>query len=158
MTLTEAIARLRRACHDLSDEYTTADCLAFLNEAVQETAVLLASLRYPPLIRETILTSGDRLPDDCIAPVGVHPYRLTSGRVQLTDGHERITLRYYSAPPRLTEDDALPYDDTICEAILLAAVIRALRQNEYDTSAEEAHLANLRAALAAALGAKGRSA
>lgn len=155
MTISDAIARMKRASHDISGEYTTAECLAFLNEAVQETAVLLSALRYAPLIRETILTSGDPLPSDFLSAVGVHPYRMISGTVQLTDGRGQMTLRYYGAPPLLTEQDTLPFDEAICETILLAAVIRALRQNEYDTSAEEAHLANLRNALANTLGAKG---
>lgn len=158
MTINEAIARLKRTVRDLSDEYTNADCLAFLNEALQETAVLLASLRYAPLIRETVLTGGDPLPTDFLSPVGTHPYRLTGGKVRLTDGRDTITLRYYSAPPLLTAADTLPYSPAICETILCAAAIRALRQNEYDTSAEEAHLAELRTALAATLTAKGRPA
>ena len=155
MTISDAIAQVKRACHDISGEYTNAECLAFLNEAVQETAVLLASLRYAPLIRETILTSGDKLPSDFLSAVGTHPYRLTGSCVRLTDGREQMTLRYYGAPPLLTEHDTLPYEPAVCESVVLAAVIRALRQNEYDTSAEEAHLAALRTAPGNVLGAKG---
>lgn len=151
MTISEAISYLRRAVHDISDEYSTADYLTYLNEAVQETAVLLASLRYAPLIRETILSNGDPLPSDFLAPVGYHPYRLTEGKVSLDSDRTHITLRYYGAPQKLTATDTLPFTPAITEAVLLTAVIRALRHNEYDTSAEEAHLANLRTALAATL-------
>lgn len=155
MTISEAISYVRRAVHDGSDEYSETDYLAYLNEAVQETAVLLASLRYAPLIRETILTNGDPLPSDFLSAVGYHPYRLTENTVSLSEGRTHLTLRYYAAPPLLTAGDALPFPPAIEEAVLLAAIIRALRHNEYDTSAEEAHLANLRTALASALGARG---
>lgn len=156
MTITEAISRIKRAGHDISGEYSDAECLAFLNDAVEETAVLLASLRYAPLIRETILTDGDALPTDYISSVGVHPYRLSENTIRLTGGHTQMTLRYYAAPPALAEGGTLPFDNpTVIESVICAAIIRALRQNEYDTSAEEAHLANLRNALAAAFGAKG---
>ena len=155
MTISEAISYMRRAVHDVSDEYSETDYLTFLNEAVRETAVLLASLRYAPLIRETILTNGDTLPSDFLLSVGCHPYRLTEGKVRLDGGHTQLTLRYYGAPQELTASDTLPFTPAITEAVLLTAVIRALRHNEYDTSAEEAHLANLRTALAATLAPKG---
>ena len=152
MTISEAISHIKRAVHDRSSEYSDAELLTFLNDAVRETAVLLASLRYAPLIRETILTSGDGLPNDFLSAVGSHPYRLNEGKVRLLDGRTQLTLRYYALPRTLTAGDTLPFSPAIEETVLLAAVIRALRHNEYDTSAEEAHLANLRAALASALG------
>lgn len=155
MTISEAISYVRRAVHDESDEYSEADYLAYLNEAVQETAVLLASLRYAPLIRETNLTDGDPLPSDFLSSVGYHPYHLSEGKVRLSKGRTHLTLRYYSAPMQLSAEGTLPFPPAITEAILLAATIRALRHNEYDTSAEEAHLANLRTALASALGTRG---
>ncbi len=155
MTISEAISYMKRAVHDVSDEYSEADLLTFLNEAVQETAVLLASLRYAPLIRETILTDGDALPSDFLSAVGYHPYRLAEGKVSLDGGRTQLTLRYYGAPNELKADDTLPFTPAIREAVLLTATIRALRHNEYDTSAEEAHLANLRTALAATLAPKG---
>ena len=151
MTISEAISYIKRAVHDTSDEYSDADCLTFLNEAVRETAVLLASLRYAPLIRETILTNGDALPSDFLSPVGKHPYHLTEGKIRLDDGRTHLTLRYYGAPKQLCATDTLPFTPAIEETVLLTAVIRALRHNEYDTSAEEAHLANLRTALGATL-------
>ena len=151
MTISEAISYLRRAVHDSSDEYSEAEYLAYLNEAVQETAVLLASLRYAPLIRETIVTNGDALPSDFLSAVGHYPYALSGNTVSLNGDRTHLTLRYYSAPPPLSADDTLPFPPAIEEAVLLAATVRALRHNEYDTSAEEAHLANLRTALSAAL-------
>ncbi len=152
MTISEAISYIKRAVHDTSDEYSEGDLLAYLNEAVRETAVLLASLRYAPLIRETILTNGDPLPSDFLSAVGRHPYHLSGDRVILHEGRTHLTLRYYAAPPTLTAGDEFPFTPAIEETVLLAATVRALRHNEYDTSAEEAHLANLRTALASALG------
>ena len=152
MTISEAISYMKRAVHDSSDEYSDADYLAFLNEAVQETAVLLTSLRYAPLIRETILTNGDTLPSDFLSSVGKHPYHLTEGKISLDDNRPHLTLRYYGAPPKLSADDTIPFSPAITETILLTAIIRALRHNEYDTTAEEAHLANLRTAIGATLG------
>ncbi len=155
MTISEAISYIRRAVHDSSDEYSEAEYLAFLNEAVQETAVLLASLRYAPLIRETILTNGDPMPPDFLSAVGCHPYHLSENTVSLHGGRTHLPLRYYAAPPLLTADDTLPFPPAIEEAVLLAATVRALRHNEYDTSAEEAHLSALRTALGNTLAGKG---
>lgn len=151
MNITDCIARIRTAVHDISDEYTDEECLSFLNEAVQETAQLLASLRYAPLISETHLTDGDPLPNDYLCSAGIHPYRLTDGKIFLTDGQTHMTLRYYAAPAPLTLNGTLPFDSTMNEAVILAATIRALRQNEYDTTAEQAHLAALRQGIALAL-------
>jgi hypothetical protein len=36
MQVEKAIARLKAAGHDISDEYSTEDCIGFLNTAVQE--------------------------------------------------------------------------------------------------------------------------
>lgn len=155
MNISDCIARIRSAVHDISDEYTDAQCLAFLNDAVQETAHLLCTLCYAPLIRETILTDGDALPSDFIASVGTHPYRLTGGKVTLTGGEDRMTLRYYGAPASLTAGGTLPFEGAIAEAVIVGATIRALRQNEYDTTAEQSHLDTLRQAIALSLGAKG---
>lgn len=155
MNISDCISRIRSSIHDISGEYTDAECLAFLNDAVQETAVLLASLRYSPLIAETVLTEGDALPSNYIADVGVHPYRLTGGRVQLSGSLSSLKLRYYAAPAPLTISDTLPFTPLFDEVILLAATIRALRRNEYDTSAEEAQLTSLRQGLALSLGEKG---
>lgn len=151
MNISDCISRIRRSVHDISGEYTDEECLGFLSDAVQETAQLLASLKYAPLIRETILTTGDRLPSDFLASVGTHPYRLTDGRVHLTGERERMTLRYYGAPAPLTLGGTLPFAAPLDEAVILAATIRALKRNEYDTSAEEAQLASLRQAFALSL-------
>lgn len=155
MNISDCIDRIRLAVHDISDEYTDAQCLAFLNDAVQETAQLLCTLRYAPLIRETILTDGDALPSDFLASVGTYPYRAVGGKVSLTGGTDRMTLRYYAAPAPLTLDGSLPFESALDEAVIVAATIRALRQNEYDTTAEQSHLDALRQALALSLGAKG---
>lgn len=151
MNITDCIARIRAAVHDISGEYTDEECLTFLNDAVQETAQLLASLRYAPLISETHLTDGDPLPNDYLCSAGIYPYRLTDGKVFLTDGQTHMTLRYYATPAPLTLTGTLPFDRTMDEAVILAATIRALRQNEYDTTAEQAQLASLRQGIALAL-------
>lgn len=151
MNVSDCIDRIRRAVHDISTEYTDEECLSYLNDAVQETAQLLASLRYAPLIAETILTDGDAFPRDHLASVGTHPYRLTDGKVCLTNGQSRMTLRYYRAPAPLALGDTLPFVPALNEIVTLGATIRALRRNEYDTSAEDAQLSALRQAFALAL-------
>ena len=51
MNVKDAIARLKSAARDISDEYSTEACLEFINTAIQQVASLLIAAKWPVLAR-----------------------------------------------------------------------------------------------------------
>lgn len=153
MNISTAIARIKAAGHDISDEYTKERCLEFLNTALQQTSSLLISAKYPALVRETTLRQGDTVPENYMQSAGLYPLRMTNGSVEILDDATEVRFRYWATPPLLTEDDKeLPYQhDAINEVIVKAAIILALNENEYDVSADNSILTALQEAVSAAM-------
>lgn len=153
MTVEEAVARLKSATHDISDEYSDEDCLSFLNGAIQQVSSLLIGARWPALVQEMNVHEGETLPTNYMQPCGTYPLRMTEGVAHITDGSEFVRFRYFATPPTiegLTGD--LPYNHTaINDIIVRTAVMLALNQNEYDISQDSAILQSLQQAVAAGM-------
>ncbi len=153
MTVEEAVARLKYATHDISDEYSDDDCLSFLNGAVQQVSALLIGARWPALVKEMNVHEGETLPTNYMQPCGTYPLRMTEGTAHITDGSEFVRFRYFATPPTidsLTGD--MPYNHTaINDIIVRTAVMLALNQNEYDISQDSAILQSLQQAVAAGM-------
>lgn len=153
MTVEEAIARLKHATHDISDEYSDEDCLAFLNGAVQQVSSLLISAKWPALVKEMSVHEGETLPRNYMQPCGTYPLRMTDGVVHITDGTEYVRFRYFATPPTIdSRIGDMPYNHTaINDIIVRTAILLALNQNEYDISQDTAILQSLQQAIAAGM-------
>ena len=153
MKISTAIARIKAAGHDISDEYTNERCLEFINTALQQTSSLIISARYPALVKETLVREGDTLPQNYMQAAGTYPLRMTNNKVELLDDEDAVRFRYWATPEALTEDDTdLPYPhDAINEVIVKAAIILALNENEYDVTADNSILSALQEAISAAM-------
>lgn len=153
MKASTAIARIKSATHDISDEYSTEKCIGFLNTAIQQTAALLISARWPSLAKETDIREGDSLPPNYMGPCGTYPIRMTEGRAHIIDGSEYIRFRYFATPPNIeNEDEDLPFNhDAINDVVIKAAVILALNENEYDITQDSSILTSLQQAISSGI-------
>ena len=52
MNVEQAIARIKAATHDISDEYSNERCIEFLNTATQEIGGMLCAAKWPPMAQE----------------------------------------------------------------------------------------------------------
>lgn len=155
MKVSTAIARIKAAGHDISDEYTNERCLEFINTALQQTSSLLIAAKYPTLVLETTLHNGDTVPQNYMQAAGYYPLRMTNNKVELIDEEDTdgVRFRYWATPEALTETDTdLPYPhDAINEVIVKAATIIALNENEYDVTTDNSILSALQEAIASAM-------
>lgn len=151
----DAIAMIKRAGHDISDEYTSEECIVYLNIAIQQVASLLAEGRYTPLIKEITLHDEESLPKNFMRAAGTYPMRITDGKVKFLEDDNEIRFRYFSTPDLLTETSTvMPFEhDAINQAIVRGAIILALNENEYDLNQDTALWQSLKNAIAGGLGA-----
>lgn len=151
----DAIAMIKRAGHDISDEYTSEECIVYLNIAIQQVASLLAEGRYTPLIKEITLHDEESLPKNFMRAAGTYPMRITDGKVKFLEDDTEIRFRYFSTPDLLTETSTvMPFEhDAINQAIVRGAIILALNENEYDLNQDTALWQSLKNAIAGGLGA-----
>jgi hypothetical protein len=153
MTIEQAIARIKSATHDISDEYSDDDCLSFLNGAMQQVSSLLIGAKWPALAKEMLVHEGDTLPTNYMKPCGTYPLRMTDGEVHITDGSESVRFRYFATPPTIEDVTGdMPYNHTaINDIIVRTAVMLALNQNEYDISQDTAIIQAIEQAVAAGM-------
>ena len=153
MEVEDAVVRIKNAGHDISNEYATDRCIAFLNNSIQQIAGLLVSMRYPQIVQQTDLHTGDTLPKNFIRTAGTYPIRITNGKVDIVDGSESVSVRYFATPTLVsTTKDKMPYEhDGINEVIVRGAILLALNENEYDISQDRALYNNLQQAIAAGM-------
>ena len=153
MEVEDAVVRIKNAGHDISNEYATDRCIAFLNNSIQQIAGLLVSMKYPQIVQQTDLHTGDSLPKNFIRTAGTYPIRITNGKVDIVDGTESVSVRYFATPTLVsTTKDKMPYEhDGINEVIVRGAILLALNENEYDISQDSALYNNLQQAIAAGM-------
>lgn len=150
MEVEEAVVRIKNAGHDISNEYATDRCIAFLNNSIQQIAGLLVTMRYPQIVQSTTLRTGDTLPKNFIRTAGTYPIRITNGKVDIVNDAENVTVRYFATPTLVeTTKDKMPYEhDGINEIIVRGAILLALNENEYDITQDNALYNNLQQAIA----------
>ena len=152
MKVKDAIARLKSATHDISDEYSTEACLEFINTAIQQVASLLISAKWPVLANETIIRDGDKLPHNYMGACGTYPLRMTENAAVITDGSDSVRFRYFATPDLVGETDNMPFDhEAINSVILRTAILLALNENEYDVSQDSSIVESLKQAVSAGM-------
>ena len=155
LLVSDAIQMIKRAGHDISDEYTTEECIVYLNIAIQQVASMLANGKYKPMVKEITLHNGESLPKNYMRAAGTYPMRITDGKVTFLEDDAEIRFRYFSTPNLLDANTkTMPYEhDAINQAIVRGAIILALNENEYDLSQDTALWQSLQTAIAGGLGA-----
>lgn len=152
MKVKDAIARLKSATHDISDEYSTDACLEFINTAIQQVASLLIAAKWPVLANETIIRDGDKLPHNYMGACGTYPLRMTENAAVITDGSDSVRFRYFATPDLVGETDNMPFDhEAINSVILRTAILLALNENEYDVSQDSSIVESLKQAVSAGM-------
>lgn len=148
MKVKDAIARLKSATHDISDEYSTEACLEFINTAIQQVSSLLIAARWPVLAKEINIRDGDKLPHNYMGACGTYPLRMTANEAHIIDGSPYVRFRYFATPDLVGEDDDMPFDHEAINAIILrSAIILALNENEYDVSQDSNILSSIQQAV-----------
>lgn len=148
MKVKDAIARLKSATHDISDEYSTEACLEFINTAIQQVSSLLIAARWPVLVKEVDIRDGDKLPHNYMGACGTYPIRMTANEAHIIDGSPYVRFRYFATPDLVKEDDDMPFDHEAINAIILrSAIILALNENEYDISQDSNILSSIQQAV-----------
>lgn len=152
MKVSEAITRIKHSTHDISGEYSTEECLDFINSAIQQVSSLLIAARYPSLVQEVYLTDGDSVPDNYMNVCGTYPLKMTAGKVEILNGETRVKFRYFATPKQVDETDDLPYNHEAINAVIVkTAVLLALNQNEYDISQDSNIVTALQQAISAGM-------
>ena len=141
MKVETAIATLKDATHDISDEYTTDECLGFLNTSIQQISHLLIAGKSPQMVMEIKIHNLEDLPTEYIKSAGTYPIRITGQRIKFLDeAMEYIRFRYFATKPQLTSSsDDMPFiHEHLNDVAVKGAVLLALNQNEYDIQQDKA--------------------
>lgn len=141
MKIEKAIAALKDATHDISDEYTTDECLGFLNTSIQQVSHLLIAGNSPQMVLEIKIHDLEDLPSDYVKSAGTYPIRITGQRIKFLDeAMDYIRFRYFATKPQLegiTGD--MPFiHEHLNDVAVKGAVLLALNQNEYDIQQDKA--------------------
>lgn len=152
MTVENAIERIKAGAHDIADEFSTSDCLSFLNTAIQQVSGLLIAARWPVLTREAMIKDGDKLPHNYMGACGTYPIRMTDNKAHILDGSQSIRFRYFATPDQVTIDDDMPFDHEAINAVIIrSAVLLALNENEYDVSQDSNILTTIQQAISSGM-------
>ena len=154
MQVKKAVADIKAAGHDISDEYSAEECLGFLNTAINEVSSLLIAARSPMMAAEILLHDGENVPERYVSPAGRYPIRMTGRKVQFIDRSlSEIRFRYWQTMPLLESDAGeMPFPhEALNDYAVKVAVLLALNRNEYDISQDKALYDELRGLLAGAV-------
>lgn len=155
MQVEKAIAKLKATGHDISDEYSTDDCIGFLNTAVQEICHQLATGKSPQMVKEITLHDSESLPVDYIISCGNYPIKTTGQTVTFVDPSvDTLRFRYFATKPQIMDATGdMPFVHEVLNDITVRlATLFALKQNEYDVSQDKALLDEVRQAVAQGMG------
>ncbi|MGE1061196.1 hypothetical protein NXG27_00900 [Megasphaera paucivorans] len=154
MKVTDAIARIKSSIHDISNEYTDAQYIDFLNTAVQQVSSLLIAARWPAFIKETTVRDGDSLPKNYMCCVGTYPLRMTDGTVKIIDDdYETVPFRYFATPDLIDDTTIdLPFTHSgINDVVVMAATLLAGNDNEMDITQDTSIMQALQQAIASGI-------
>ena len=158
MQVEKAVAEIKAAGHDISDEYSVAECLGFLNTAIHEVSSLLIAARSPMMAAEILLHDGESIPARYVSAAGRYPIRVTGQKVQFIDRSlPEIRFRYWrSMPPVESVAGDMPFPhEALNDYAVKVAVLLALNRNEYDISQDKALYDELRELIAGAVNLNG---
>lgn len=154
MKTSKAIDAIKAAGHDISDEYSRAECIDFLNTAIHEVSGLLIAARSPMMVREILLHDGESVPAHYVSSAGQYPMRITGQVVRFIDPMmSEIRFRYFATMSPLDDETGdLPFPhDALNKYVLKIAVLHALNRNEYDISQDKALADEFRSILTGAV-------
>jgi hypothetical protein len=154
MKTSKAIDEIKAAGHDISDEYSRAECIGFLNTAIHEVSGLLVAANSPMMVREILIHDGESVPKHYVRSAGQYPMRITGQTVQFIDPMmNEIRFRYFATiPPLDGETGDLPFPhDALNKYVLKVAILHALNRNEYDVSQDKALADEFRSILTGAV-------
>lgn len=155
MQIENAIAKLKAAGHDISDEYSTDDCIGFLNTAVQEICHQLIAGKSPQMVKEITIHDSESLPSDYVSSCGNYPVKVTGQMVTFTDTDiDSLRFRYFATKPQIVDATGdMPFTHEVLNDITVRlSTILALNQNEYDITQDKALLDEVRQAVAQGMG------
>lgn len=154
MRVEDAVARLKAATHDISDEYTTDECLGFLNTAIQQVCYQLIAGRSPQMVKQVTVHNLEFLPADFVRAAGTYPVKLTGQIIEFLDEDmAELNVRYFATKEHLegmTGDMPFIHEE-INDIVVKVATLIALNQNEYDVTQDKAILDELRQVIAAGI-------
>lgn len=154
MKTSKAIDEIKAAGHDISDEYSRAECIGFLNTAIHEVSGLLIAANSTMMVREILIHDGESVPKHYVRSAGQYPMRITGQTVQFIDPMmNEIRFRYFATiPPLDGETGDLPFPhDALNKYVLKVAILHALNRNEYDISQDKALADEFRSILTGAV-------
>ena len=154
MKTSKAIDEIKEVGHDISDEYSRAECIGFLNTAIHEVSGLLIAARSPMMVREILLHDGESVPTHYVVSAGQYPIRITGQMVQFVDpSMDEIRFRYFATmPPLEGETGDLPFaHEALNDYVLKVATLYALNRNEYDLTQDKALADEFRSILTGAV-------
>ena len=154
MKTSKAIDAIKAEGHDISDEYSRAECIDFLNTAIHEVSGLLIAARSPMMVREILIHDCESVPAHYVASAGQYPMRITGQTVQFVDpSMDEIRFRYFATMPPLTDEEGdLPFQhEALNDYVLKIAILHALNRNEYDLSQDKALADEFRSILTGAV-------
>ena len=145
-----AIAKIKAAGHDISDEYSTDECIGFLNTSIQEIANLLIAGKSPQMVKQVTIHNLESLPAGYVVSAGSYPIRITGQTITFLNDDTEIRFRYFAAPDQILDvTGTLPFvHDAINDVVVRAAVLIALNENEYDISQDKALVDEMKQAIA----------
>ena len=154
MKTSKAIDEIKAAGHDISDEYSRAECIGFLNTAIHEVSGLLIAANSPMMVREILIHDGESIPEHYVRAAGQYPLRITGQVVRFIDPMmSEIRFRYFATMSPLDDETGdLPFPhDALNKYVLKIAVLHALNRNEYDISQDKALADEFRSILTGAV-------
>lgn len=158
MQVKQAVAEIKAAGHDISDEYSVDECLGFLNTAINEVSSLLIAARSPMMAAEILLHDGESIPERYVSAAGRYPIRVTGQVVRFVDHSlPEIRFRYWQTmPPVENEAGDMPFPhEALNDYAVKVAILLALNRNEYDISQDKALYDELRGLIAGAVSLNG---
>lgn len=141
MKVEKAVANIKTATHDISDEYSTDECIGFLNTAVQQISHLLIAAKSPQMVMEIKIHNLEDLPEDFVKPAGTYPIKITGQKMAFLDEEmDEIRFRYFATKKQIEDIvEDMPFrHEQLNDVAVKSAVLLALNQNEYDISQDKA--------------------
>lgn len=154
MKTSKAVDAIKAAGHDISDEYSRAECIDFLNTAIHEVSGLLIAARSPMMVREILIHDGESVPAHYVSSAGQYPLRITGQMMRFIDPlMEEMRFRYFATMPPLEDESGdLPFaHPALNDYVLKVATLLALNRNEYDIAQDKALADEFRSILTGAV-------
>ena len=146
MKTQEMIDQIRAQIHDITEDYSDDILIKYINTAIKSASDILVNVNNTLCLDEVTLKNGDDRPLNFRKFAGIYPVRFTGNKVEITDGTNEHTVRYFYGQPNVQKvDDELPFtDETVLIYIEQYASILAFNRNEYAVTQDNAILQNLR--------------